>query len=371
MKAGWTEIALGEVCRFEKGTSPTLKTEPGPYPLVVTAGYRRSSIDYQFNQPAVCIPLVSSTGHGNAAIHRIHYQEGKFALANLLVAVIPFDESQLNPKFLWRYLSAMKDKKLVPLMQGTANVSLKEKDILDVTVPLLPMVKQQLIVAHLDAIEERLNRINQLRVEQEQELQAALRSAFNKVLSKAKWIEMGEVAPLQRRQIEIEPDGKYLELGARSFGRGIFHKPTLQGSDLTWQKLFRVYSGDIVLSNIKAWEGAIALAGEADHNRCGSHRYLTCVVDSNQALPEIVCFYLLTNDGLEKIGKASPGSADRNRTLSLKRLEEITVPIPPMEIQQEFKSLLELRNKIQVAQQKSHRHLDVLLHSILDRVFND
>ncbi len=370
MKKGWTEVALGDVCSFEKGASPTLKTEPGKYPLVVTAAYRRSSADFQFNQPAVCIPLISSTGHGNAALHRIHYQDGKFALANLLVAVFPFEESKLNTKFLWRYLSAQKDRKLVPLMRGTANVSLKVQDLFDVTVQFPPLSEQKRIVAHLDAIEERVIRIQEKRLKQEKQLQAALRSAFHKVETKAEWIEMGEIAPLHRRRIEIEPDGKYPELGARSFGRGIFHKPTLNGSDLTWQKLFRVHSGDIVFSNIKAWEGAIAVAGESDHNRCGSHRYLTCVVDSNRALPDFVCFYLLTNDGLEKIGKASPGSADRNRTLSMKRLENVTVPIPPLEIQQEIQSLLTLQNKIQLAGLKSRKYLDALLPSILDQVFN-
>jgi hypothetical protein len=62
----WPELPLGDLCSFEKGVSPTLKTETGEYPLVVTASYRRSSPDYQFDKAAVCIPLISSTGHGNA-----------------------------------------------------------------------------------------------------------------------------------------------------------------------------------------------------------------------------------------------------------------------------------------------------------------
>jgi len=78
---------LGELCDMVKGTSPTLKTLPGPYPLVVTAEFRRSADTWQLEGPAVCIPLVSSTGHGDAALHRVHYQEGKFALANLLIAL--------------------------------------------------------------------------------------------------------------------------------------------------------------------------------------------------------------------------------------------------------------------------------------------
>ena len=85
---------IGELCQMVRGESPTMKTEPGEYPLVVTAAYRRSSSTYQIEGPSVCIPLVSSTGHGDAAIHRVHYQDGKFALADLLIALLPRNSSR-------------------------------------------------------------------------------------------------------------------------------------------------------------------------------------------------------------------------------------------------------------------------------------
>ena len=88
---------IGNICSMVKGTYPTMNTEPGEYPLVVTAKYRRSASTYQLEGSAVCIPLISSTGHGDAALHRVHYQEGKFALANLLVALIPYDLNFCDP----------------------------------------------------------------------------------------------------------------------------------------------------------------------------------------------------------------------------------------------------------------------------------
>jgi len=134
---------LGELCRMVKGTSPTMKTEPGSYPLVVTAAFRRTADSWQLEGPAVCIPLVSSTGHGDAALHRVHYQEGKFALANLLVALLPNDPSACDAKYLYHLLMTQKDELLVPLMQGTANVSLKEQDIAEVEISLPPFAEQR------------------------------------------------------------------------------------------------------------------------------------------------------------------------------------------------------------------------------------
>ena len=72
---------LEEVAEIEKGRFPTMKTPEGPYKFVVTAADRRTADDYQFDKPAVCVPMVSSTGHGHGAIHRIHYEEGNLALS--------------------------------------------------------------------------------------------------------------------------------------------------------------------------------------------------------------------------------------------------------------------------------------------------
>jgi type I restriction enzyme R subunit len=47
-------------------------------------------------------------------------------------------------------------------------------------------------------------------------------------------------------------------IAVRSFGRGTFHKPPLNGNEVTWEKPFLVKAGDILVSNIKAWEGALA-----------------------------------------------------------------------------------------------------------------
>jgi type I restriction enzyme S subunit len=48
---------------------------------------------------------------------------------------------------------------------------------------------------------------------------------------------------------------------------------------------------------------------------------------------------LLSEDGLEKVGFASPGTADRNRTLSLGNLGKIEVPSPHLAAQQTFDRL--------------------------------
>ena len=154
---------IGELCRMVRGTSPTMKTAPGPYQLVVTAAYRRTADSWQIEGPAVCIPLVSSTGHGDAALHRVHYQEGKFALANLLVALLPNDPTVCDAKYLYHFLMTKKDELLVSLMQGTANVSLKEQDIADVEISLPPIQEQREVVARIEKLAAQISEARVLR----------------------------------------------------------------------------------------------------------------------------------------------------------------------------------------------------------------
>ena len=141
------QYKLGEICTIIKGTTGIKKAIPGEYPLVVTAENRLSSNEFQFDAKAVCIPLVSSTGHGHASLKRLHYQEGKFALGNILAAVIPNDENLLNAEYLYYYLTFYKDSKIVPLMKGAANVSLTINYIKTITIEI-PKIEQQIKVVN-------------------------------------------------------------------------------------------------------------------------------------------------------------------------------------------------------------------------------
>jgi len=158
---GWQWVQLRSICDFAKGRSETMKTRPGPYPFVVTAESRSTADSYQFEEPAVCVPLISSTGHGDAAIHRVHYQDGKFAVANLLVALTSKDRSECDVEYLYHLFMAKKDEYFVPLMTGTANVSLRIEDIELTRIPLPPIAEQCRIAAVLRDADASIARVEE------------------------------------------------------------------------------------------------------------------------------------------------------------------------------------------------------------------
>jgi len=143
------------IIRVFKGLSGAQSTESGSYPFIVTAKKMKTAKNYTFDCKAVCIPIVSSTGHGHASVHRLQYVEGKFALANIMCGIEVIDENVLNPKFLFYILSAMKDEIIASLMTGTSNISLDMSDLYDLEIPFPDInvqndfVKSQVILEKL------------------------------------------------------------------------------------------------------------------------------------------------------------------------------------------------------------------------------
>ena len=151
----------------------------------------------------------------------------------------------------------------------------------------------------------------------------------------------GDLFRLERRDPGFDGAASLSEIGIRSFGHGVFHKPTVTKDDIGSKRVFSIREGDLLISNIFAWEGAIAIADRHDDGAIGSHRFMTWVPQHPGVFSPYVRDYLLTSRGLTAIGRASPGSAGRNRTLSVKALREIAIPLPDLDTQRAISARLD------------------------------
>jgi len=255
--------------------------------------------------------------------------------------------------------------------EGTTNrVRIKEDRFLDQQIGLPPLDEQQAIVARLNALGEKVREVEaHLRaVERDAEHLLALR--FRDATANAPLRTIAEVAPLVRREQSINLNGTYPELGIRSFGKGTFHKPALSGSEVGTKRLYRIEPGDLLFSNVFAWEGAIAVAQSADAGRFGSHRFITCQVKQALTTAEFLRYYFLTDEGMLKIGEASPGGAGRNRTLGLDKLMAIEVPMPSRAAQDTFDRLQAEVAALKAKHTAIRQANAALIPATLERVFN-
>jgi type I restriction enzyme, S subunit len=154
-------------------------------------------------------------------------------------------------------------------------------------------------------------------------------------------ISFGKIAPIIRRPVDVVNSTTYPELGLRSFGKGTFHKPALTGEAVGGKRLFAIEPGDLLFSNVFAWEGAVAVVKPEDKGRFGSHRFISCNVDKSRANAWYLYRYFTTPDGIAKLQLASPGGAGRNKTLGLSALAAISIPLPSLAEQEKVVAIME------------------------------
>ncbi|CAN5283202.1 hypothetical protein BH10PLA2_BH10PLA2_05960 [soil metagenome] len=362
IRAGTRVVRLKEVCSLTKGTHSSTKTEPGPYPLIVTAEEWLTSADYQIDGEAVCVPLISSTGHGRASLKRIHLASGKFALANLLAALQPKDTADvLSTKFLYLVLDLQKNE-MAALMKGAANVSMKVEDLAEFQIPLPPLEVQQEIVAEIEG--------------------------YQKVINGAR-----AVLDNYRPHIPIHPDWPMVAIGELSetssggtptSGKAAYY----EGGTIPWLRSGEVAQGDVFHSELFITaEGLknssakmfrpntvlVAMYG-ATAGEVGLLRFDAC---TNQAICGITPDNRLSSEFLYLVLKAdrpalirlAGGGAQPN--ISQKIIREFKIPLPPLATQQAIVAEIGAEQALVAANRELITRFEKKIQATLARVWGE
>jgi type I restriction enzyme S subunit len=281
------------------------------------------------------------------------------------------DQSRCDLRYLayWLQTPGPLDQ-LKTAVQGATNyAAIRPYHVPQLTIPLPDPPEQRRIVQLLDAVAARVREVQRLHEKLDRERDELLFSLVDDMKQRATWEPLHKVAPITRRPVTVEAGKEYPELGIRSFGKGTFHKPPVPAEEVGTKRLFWIKPGDLMFSNVFAWEAAIAVAKREDEGRCGSHRFISCLCDSDRISAEFLCTYFLTNEGLAKIRAASPGAAGRNKTLGVGKLEAIMVPVPERRDLETFNRVYRHTMEARRQQGLIAQELETLLPATLDMAF--
>lgn len=369
-------VSLGKVSTLIKGTSPISKTPPGSYPLVTTGREHKTAQTFQFDGEAVCIPLISSTGHGHASLKRVHYQNGKFALGNLLAAALVKDHSLLSSRFLARYLMFTKDRLIVPLMTGAANMSISIDRLATVPIEFPPLAEQERLVKLLDEADE----LQKLRAQADSHTSALVPAIFHEMF--------GDVDSNSKDWLIV----RFAEIGEARLGKmldakqqtGKHNRPYLRNANVQWDRLelagllemdfseqdreeFRLHRGDLLIC--EGGEVGRTAIWRDELPECYFQKALHRVrVYSSKAVPEFILHLL-------KTVAASNGFRDYIGTATIPhltgvKLASIRIPLPPLQLQKEFAQRVTAIRELEADQATSRRRSEDLFQSLLHRAFN-
>ena len=168
------------------------------------------------------------------------------------------------------------------------------------------------------------------------------------------WNETTLGAALRRvvEPVKVDVDDEYQEIGIRSHGKGIFHKPAVMGAELGDKRVFHVVPNALIFNIVFAWEQAVAVTTEHEKGKIASHRFPMYLPKDGQCDVEYLRNYFCTKRGKEMLELASPGGAGRNKTLGQREFEKISIAMPPLMEQQQISKALLVWNRAILIQER-------------------
>ncbi|MFP6268692.1 restriction endonuclease subunit S [Helicobacter pylori] len=338
---------LGEVCDFQKGKSITKKAVTFGKVPVISGGRQPAYYHNEANRSGETIAISSSGVYAGY----VSYWDIPVFLADSF-SVSP-KQKTLMPKYLFHYLTTQQDA--IHATKSTGGIPhVYSKDLQNFLIPIPPLEIQQEIVKILDAFTE-LNTELKARKKQYEYYQNMLLD-FNDINQNHKDAKMsakpypkrlktllqtlapkgvefrklGEVCESTNKKTlkisevsEVKNKGMYPVINSGRDLYGYYHDFNNDGENITIASRGE-YAGFINYFNEKFFAGGLC--------------YPYKVKDTNELLTKFLYFYLKTNEIQIMENLVFRGSIP---ALNKADIETLTIPIPPLEIQQEIVKILD------------------------------
>nr|WP_246851368.1 restriction endonuclease subunit S [Vibrio crassostreae] len=151
---------------------------------------------------------------------------------------------------------------------------------------------------------------------------------------------MSEFLTRHIEPVQLEDNKAYIEIGIRSWGKGIFSKEPTTKADIGNKRVFWLDKDLFVVNIVFAWEQAVAVTTSNEVGKIASHRFPMFRVDTKKAVLKYVMYKFLTGRGKQLLELASPGGAGRNKTLGQKEFDKLKISLPSPKEQQKITDLL-------------------------------
>ncbi|MDF5739813.1 MULTISPECIES: hypothetical protein [unclassified Nostoc] len=130
-----------------------------------------------------------------------------------------------------------------------------------------------------------------------------------------------------------------------------------------------LYEGALVLSQVKGWEGAIAICPSNLIGKYVSPEYRTFRCIPGKAIPEYLSALVATPWFWTKLKDLTRGMGGRRERTRPEQFLKMKIPMPTVEYQQKTISIFNKIHNMKSVRVEAMKELDVLLPSILDKAF--
>ncbi|ELU6580877.1 restriction endonuclease subunit S [Campylobacter upsaliensis] len=334
---------LGEVCEtLPKGTLKTSQLTANGYP-VINSGRDLYGYYSKFNNESNAFTIAARGEYAGF----VNFMDSKFWAGGLCYPYRSNDENKLLTKFIYYHLKTNESNIMDSLVARGSIPAINKKDIdKKLKIPLPPLEIQQKIVEILDAFTE-------LQAELQAELEARLKQYHyyrNKLLSHD---ELENRTAKSRNDSDPTPLVPYVRLGEvceKVFAGGDLPKEYSKDKKPSGEFLYPIYSNGSDENSLYGFSKTYRIDAEAvtisARGTIGFHttreakftpivRLITLIPNLNKITNRFLNYALYTTH-IEKYG-TSAGIPQ----LTIPMLEKITIPLPPLAVQNEIVEILD------------------------------
>ncbi|MEU1373449.1 hypothetical protein ABZ442_07275 [Streptomyces triculaminicus] len=278
------------------------------------------------------------------------------------------DEAKLNPRYArhfvtWPSFHAALSKEASGM--GSRRQRVKPERFLNSHIPLPDLVEQCRIADTLDAGMGGIVRILELKGEADTLVSQHADSLLRSVDQVA---TLGSALRVDQDFVDVSSDEKYAVTGIYSFGKGLIKRPVIQGSETAYPRFARLRKGQIVMSKLNAWEGALAVVDERFSGTYVSPEYPVFSLNTETAHPAYIGHLLAWPELWSRL--TPRGSMVRRKRTTPATLLATEVPLPPLPEQRRIAERLTLARRVAEASARQVADLEVLRKGLLDAAFS-
>lgn len=267
--------------------------------------------------------------------------------------------------------------RLVPRGSMVRRKRVQPSQLLEVRIPLPPIEQQQQVAARLDRIHSAAERAANL-ASRSKSLSDAFGTACASrpdiaVADKPRlgWsrTRLDEVMTRASDPVAVDPEASYPNLGIYSFGRGLFAKPPIEGSNTSAKSLFRVSSGQFIYSRLFAFEGAYGFVPAEFDGFFVSNEFPSFAVDPTRMDARWLASYLRTRERWMDLAATSTGLGVRRQRVPVESLLAYEVWLPPVDEQHAMVRSINRLAAVRSVRAAMDLRVDSLVPAALNREF--
>lgn len=278
------------------------------------------------------------------------------------------DGTKLDRSFLDYFIRTTEFRNQVEAQGSTNYAAIRPASVLGYHLPLPPLSEQQAIVSRLDTLADKVRQVNE-QLDIIEKKAAALFLSLHCRLAGDRVRRLGDIVELHEIVVPVLADSEYPQVGVRGFGGGLFSKAAVAGTETSYRAFNRLYADALVLSQVKGWEGALALCPPGLVGMYVSPEYRTFRCTRNEAFPRYIGELVRTPWFWSLLQNATRGVGARRERTRPEQFLNIELPMPTQKDQQKVVEILTRQAALKIRHDNIRRANDALIPATLDRVF--